>query len=371
MAASMPGSVSPIGDIMKPHVASSLTSFYQFLLKAYPPAYRALFGDEMYDTFFEGVEEAESLGTLASFLLREIRDIPGMLIKAHWEEWMAKLETGVHILKNITSTSDLPPVPPDGRESWRQVLFETSPFLAAGLLLTLVTYLPFEGLHPGWQRDPQFLRNFILPFTVPVLLFGLMRGLPRWVYPFAGLLLCYSGFVAGQTGLWLFLTIMLLASSVLFLAAILTDPQPPRLPIPIRRIGQSFSLDWTRLSFAVYGAMPLVVLMAFDDSHFDNQTPFLALSVLAMTVSAFLYCRSRTESMQLLALFAGVTFSLGCAWLDRISFANNMKNLIIVSSRADAGNWWLFFLWFQWIVLLLSPGILLGLGRTLSRKPVV
>ena len=322
----------------------------------------------MYDTFFAGVEEAESLGTLPFFLLREIRDIPGMLIRAHLEEWIAKLETGVHILQDIASTSDLPPAPPDGRDSWWQVLFEMSLFLAAGLLLILVTYLPFENLHPGWQRDVQFLRNSIPPFTVPVLLFGLMRGLPRWAYPFAGLLLCYSGFLAGQTGLWLFFTIVLLASSVLFLAAILTNPQPSRLPIPIRRIGQSFSLDWTRLSFAVYGAMPLVVLMAFDDSYYDNRTPFLALAALMMVVSAFLYCRSRTQPMQLLTLFAGMTFSLGCAWLDRISITNSMSSWMIVSSRADPGNWWLFFLWIEWIVLLLSPGILLTLGRTLSRN---
>lgn len=356
---------------MKLHIASSLTSIYRLLLNTYPPAYRALFGDEMYDTFFEGVEEAESLGTLPFFLLREIRDIPGMLIRAYWEEWMAKLETGVHILQNIASTSDLPPAPPDGRDSWWQVLFEMSLFLAAGLLLILVTYFPFEGVRPGWQRDVQFLRSSILPFTVPVLLFGLMRGLPRWAYPFAGLLLCYSGFVAGQTGLWLFLTIMFLASSVLFLATILTNPQPSRLPIPIRRIGQSISLDWTRLSFAVYGAMPLVILMAFDDSHFDNRTPFLALSVLAMIVSVLLYSRSRTKSLQLLTLFAGMTFSLGCAWLDRITITNSMSSWIIVSSRTDAGNLWLFFLWIQWIVLLLFPGILLTLGRTLSRKLAV
>jgi len=111
--------------------------------------------------------------------------------------------------------------------------------------------------------------------------------------------------------------------------------------------------------------------MAFDDSHFDNRTPFLALSVLAMIVSAFLYSRGRTESLQLVALFAGMTFSLGCAWLDRISVTNSMSSWIIVSSSANPGNWWLFFLWIQWIVLLMSPGILLTLGRKLSRELAV
>ena len=370
MAASKPRSVSPIGDIMKLHIASSLTYIYRLLLNTCPPAYRSLFGDEMYDTFFEGVEEAESLGTLPfSYSARFVifpECLSGPIGKNGWLNW----KPGSISCK----TSHQPPtfrlLPPDGRDSWRQVLFEMSLFLAAGLLLILVIF-PFEGVRPGWQRDVQFLRSSILPFTAPVLLFSLMRGLPRWAYPFAGLLLCYSGFVAGQTDLWLFLTIMFLASSVLFLATILTNPQPSRLPIPIRRIGQSFSLDWTRLSFAVYGAMPLVILMAIDDFYFDNRTPFLALSVLAMIVCGFLYSRGRTKSLQMLTLFAGMTFSLGCAWLDRITVTNGMSSWIIVSSRTDAGNLWLFFRWIQWIVLLLSPGLLLGLGRTLSRKLTV
>jgi hypothetical protein len=78
-------------------------------------------------------------------------------------------------------------------------------FLIAGLLMILATYLPFDGLRPGWQRNAEFLGNMIVPLTVPFLMIGLARGLPRWTYPLGGLLLSYSGLIAGQTSLWLFL----------------------------------------------------------------------------------------------------------------------------------------------------------------------
>jgi hypothetical protein len=342
---------------------------HRLILRAYPPEYLETFGEEMHETFLDGVTEARSQGRLALFLLQELRDTPKALANAYWDGWKRKAQTGIQILQEATSTSDLPPAPPDGRDSWKQVVFECGLFIITALLLITATYFPIEGVKEGWQRSAEYLGRIIVPLTLPILLFGLVRGLPRWAYPFGGLLLGYYAFVSNQTALGVFLLILLFGSTLLALAAILTDPQPTLLPILFRRIGQSISTDWMRLSFAVYGAMPLFILMAFDDSHYDNRTPFLALAALTMAASAFLYCRSRTESMQMLALFLGMTLSIGCAWLDQISFANRMSHWIIVSSRAGAGNLWLFSLWIQWNILLLSPGILLTLGRNLSRKP--
>jgi len=341
---------------------------YRLVLHAYPPEYLETFGDEMHTTFLDGSNEARSQGTFGLFLLRELLDAPKVLVNAYWYWWRRKLQTGIQILQEVTSSSDLPPVPPDGRVSKRQVLFECSLFIIAGLVLILAAYSPLPGLSSGWQRDPELLGKIIVPLTLPLFLLGLVHGLPRWAYPLSGMLLGYYGLVSNQTSLWLFLIVLLFASSILALVAILTDPQPSLLPILFRRIGQSLSLDWTRLSFALYGAMPLVILMAFDDSHYNNRTPYFALSVLVMMVSALIYCRSHTKLMQMSALLAGITLSIGCAWLDRIFFANGLINWIIVSSQGTAGNSWIVILWFQWIVLLLSPALLVTLGRTINLR---
>jgi hypothetical protein len=323
----------------------------------------------MFDTFVEGVDEAGSLGTLASFLLREFREMPKSLIKAYIEGWMGKLWDGIHILERVTSSSDLPPAPPDGRDSWRQVVWETSLFLFGGLLLILATYVPFPTLHAGWQHDLGLLGKVIVPLAFSILLVGLLRGLPRWAYPFGGLILGYQGMMVHQNGLSLFLLLMILAALLLAIASIVTDPYPSRLPAPIRRITQSLSQDWTRFSFAFYGAMPLVILQAFDDSHYDNRTPYLAGSVLAMIVCAFLYCRSRDGQLQISFLLLGVTLSIWGAWLDKIAFADDLVNWIMISSRGMTDDLWILKLWFQWVLLILFPYFAKLLGRVGILRP--
>jgi hypothetical protein len=356
---------------MNPYFSGSLTIFYRLLLKVYPPAYRAQFANEMCETFIEGVEEAGSQGRLGRFILRELRDTPKALAHAYWDGWMTKVQTGLQILQDVASTSDLPPAPPDGRESWPQALFELSPFVASAFLLILVTYLPFSGVNAGWQRDPDFLGRLITPLALPFLLLGLARGLPRWVYPVGGLLLSFQLFVSYQSSMWLFLITMLLAFTALAVAEVITNPQPSLLPLPLRRIGQSLSLDWTRLSFALFGAMPLVIILAFDDAHADNRTPYLAFSALTMVACALIYCRSREKTLQLTALLAGLTFSICGAWLDNVSFADSLTDWVIVPATRIEQFGWLLKLWIQWGLLILSPALLVLMGRATSLKRAV
>jgi hypothetical protein len=369
LAPSATGTASHIGDRMRSYLINPLAHFYRLLLNAYPPSYRAQFGHEMYDTFIEGIEDAESHGDLGWFLLKELRDTPGALAHAYWDGWRAKLQNGIQVLQDIASTSDLPPAPPDGRESWRQAFLELSLFAIAAFLLIVVTY--FDGVHAGWQRDPEFLGKVIMPLTLPFLLLGLWRGLPRWAYPFGGLLVGYQVFVSYRSGMWLFLFIMVLAFLALAIAEVITNPQRSLLPLPLRRMGQSLSVDGTRLSFGMFGAMPLVILLAFDDAHVDSRTPYLALSALMMVVCALIYCRSRERTLQISALLAGLTFSICGAWLDKIHFAGGLMNWVTVPSAGIEEMFWLLKLWIQWGALIISPVLLTLLGRAVNLKRAV
>lgn len=344
---------------------------YRLILRAYPPEYLETFGDEMHQTFQEGANEARSQGRLGLFLLRELRDAPRVLANAYWYGWKNKLQSGIQILQEVTSSADLPPAQPDGRESWLQALFETSLFLITGVLLILATYLPVTGLSAGWQRDPDFLGKAIVLLTLPVFLLGLSRGLPRWTYPFGGLLLSFQLFLSYQSSMWLFLITMLLAFTALAVAEVITNPQPSLLPLPLRRIGQSLSLDWTRLSFGLFGAIPLVIILAFDDSHADNRTPYLIFSALTMVTCALIYCRSREKTLQITALLAGLTFSICGGWLDKVSFADSLTDWVIVPASGIEQFVWLLKLWIQWGLLILSPALLVLMGHAASLKRAV
>lgn len=350
---------------MKRRLVSSLASFFKLLLRLYPHRFREEFGAEMTAVFTQNVEDALDRGgwQAAIVSLRELHDTPQALASVYRYEWKRKWKTGIQILRETTSAADLPPPPPDGRESWRQVGLELSLFVITGLLLLAITYLPLEVARAGWQHEPGLLGKVITPLTLPVFLVGLARGLPRWAYPFGGLLVGYHALRVHQTGLWPFLVIMLLAYAILAAGALLTDPQPSPLPRVLRRIGQSLSLDWTRLSFGVYGATPLAIIMAFDDGHVDNRTPYLALSLLAMVAGAAIYCRSRRTEMQIGALAGGMTLSIWAAWLDMVALAGN--SAVPFPGQADLA--WMVALWIPWVTVLLIPILFNNTGRVLLK----
>jgi hypothetical protein len=344
---------------------------YHLILCAYPPEYLETFGDEMQNTLLDGLEESISQGMVASFLMREMSDTPKSLVYAYWCVWSRKIVNGIELFQKATSSSDLPSTPPDGRDSWRQVFLELSMFFVAGILLIIATYNPVDILRSDRTRNFELFGHIIVSITVPFLLFGLMRGLPRWAYPIGGMLVGYGGYIADRTGLWLFLIMTLFASLILFLTAILTDPQPSRLPISIRRIGQSISLDWTRLSFGVYGAMPLAILMAFDDAHTNRHTPYFAFSLLVMFICALVYCRSRDTTIQITTLLTGLTFSIWCAWLDKVSFTNGLTNWTKVSTIGVESIVWMAILWLQWAVLISFPIVFILLNKLVHLKRAV
>jgi hypothetical protein len=164
---------------------------------------------------------------------------------------------------------------------------------------------------------------------------------------------------------------MLAAFLALTVVEVITNPQRSLLPLPLRRIGQSLSLDWTRLSFGLFGALPLIIILAFDDSHTDSRTPYLAFSVLTMIACALIYCRSRDKMLQITTLLAGLTFSICGAWLDKISFAGGLINWVTVPSPGIKELLWLLKLWGQWGLLILSPALLVLMGRAVSLKRAV
>jgi hypothetical protein len=175
--------------------------------------------------------------------------------------------------------------------------------------------------------------------------------------------LSYYVLTANQSGALPFLVAMLLASAILAVMALVTNVQLSPLPASVRRIGQSLSLDWTRLSFGIYGALPLAIISAFDDAHFNNRTPYMAISVLVMVVFALIYCRSRRRNLQIAALLGGTSLSIWAALLDKTFFAGGLPSWIAAPSPNAADIAWVLELWMLWVALILTPAVLAVAGR--------
>jgi hypothetical protein len=353
---------------MTKQVISLAGRIYALILYLYPTEWHQKYSEEMLLVFSEAVTDAAAQNSLGPFFWRELSDTPKAIARVYWYGWTKKWRKGVQRLHAATSAADLPPPTPDGRDSWRQVGWEVSLFLLAALLLLLATYRPFIALPPGWQRHMGFLGQIIVSLTLPIFLLGLARGLPRWAYPSAGLLISYYALAANQFGLRPFLVVMLLATLILALVALATNPQPAPLPIPLRRIGQSLSLDRSRLSFAVYGALPLVIIIAFDDGYANNRTPYLALAVLVMVAGALLYSRSRQTLTQLGVLVGAMSLAIWTAWLDKLSFAGGLENWIAAPYPGAADLAWTMQLWLTWTFLIVAPALLMTLSRAARPK---
>ena len=75
---------------------------------------------------------------------------------------------------------------------------------------------------------------------------------------------------------------------------------------PVRDLFTNAWRDWTRVTFALFGFMPLVVMIAFDEIDRLYTFYFMVLLAVVMPASALAYLRSRSTRQQALALFSGI-----------------------------------------------------------------
>ncbi|MBC8445573.1 MAG: hypothetical protein H8D74_00085, partial [Chloroflexi bacterium] len=223
-------------------------SLYKLLLRLYPRHFRDEFAREMRAVFSESLDQAAKQGILAlvGVGLRELLDAPLTLLRVHWISWKKKGKA------TSGSTARFPPVPspslplpsPDGHESWMQAGLEISLFLSMGVVLVLQTYLPLTWPVSGPLRGMGSINTAILLLSALGFLVGLARGLPRWAYPFGGILLGYGFLAAIRFDMLSFLIASLLAFVVLAVAAAVVNARARPLAPLLRRPGRSIGLDW-------------------------------------------------------------------------------------------------------------------------------
>lgn len=357
-----------------------LSRGYGALLWLYPPPFRAEFEAEMNEVFARSLAAAADGGKGATFrlCLRELGDWPGALRR----EWSSDLQARRLAAKGADMEGDGPlrlagdashavgDPAPEAPAAWGLALLAAAPLLFTGLGLAL-SELP--ALEP-WRRWLQFGPYLLVLLGLVV---AWVRGFPRWSYPYAGYALAFTLYMSsvstpGLTLLghtfrrrepwgwraWLPLGAALLAGLLL-----------TRSLRPAARFVTGAWCDWTRFSFALYGPLPLVMWLLFDEVHPPYPAPYLALSALFLAAGAVAYMRSTTPLKRALSLLAGLTATWLVCTVGLAAYWHGRQ----VSRMATPFHWWgtavpMAFAWAVVALVMLAPVMLALLQRGVRRR---
>lgn len=306
-----------------------IQALHRCTLYAFPPSFRSRFGEEMAEVLSERLATAEEEGARAVVSLgaREFWQMPAALVRLYLYRWKKKGRRIRAFVSQVRAQPvfGVPPVADDGRFSTGQLLLEVVPFLLAAIPIAWLTYRPLPWL-PDAGRTPVDAAVFwsgippALALTV-----GLVRGMPRWAYPHAGLLGGYTLWLAAERRqIWLWVTLLTMVVGLSVMAAVVHERGRP-LPPFFRRLGGSVGLDWTRLSLGVFGAAPWLILAAFDNAYLDGRTPYLGLALLAMVLTVVVYGRRGRQERQLAALLGGATLLMVPAVMDHVYWLGSLR----------------------------------------------
>ena len=303
-----------------------LTRLYSHLLKLYPDRFLDEFGGEMGDVFAQALSALDDSATPPA--ARRVK-MAGLYFREAWYFPLAYLDARRYQLSlgaddtplGITSfgEQDTTETWVGRRASWGEALLGALPFLLFGLAHLLDGFAELGGhygpafnLLDGSLLDGSLNRSAII-LTLPMgvyfvcalgLLFGVLKGFPRWSYAYLGMslyfgLYYFSGSFHGvHYGSWAWLP----AFAAIILGLLLT-----RSLQPLARLLQGTWNDWTRLSFAIYAStLPMLTIIFFDNDWGIFELYGLIFETVLLAAGAVAFLRSRTIWSRVLSLLAAV-----------------------------------------------------------------
>ena len=295
-----------------------MKSCYSLLLYLFPRAYREEYGDELRTVFGLSFDDGLETGWIggARVTLRELAGLPRAILYEHLRERRKKM-TG-----KFASRFDFEP------GSRTEIFAALAPFLIGGVVPVLVSLLVDI---PLWIQIVFTLSMWFLIGSLLAL--GFKQSAPRWFMPYLGVPLSivsliifnaivnpeWHGFPFLSDASWFvrqifYLGMLWIWMIVLILLIFLLTWLIPRF----RPFHQRLQDDWTLLCFVLYGAMPFVVFLSFDE--FKNDEPYLILAFLALALGGWVYLRSGTLWSKFWSLLAGLTLAMAIAFLGQNLF---------------------------------------------------
>ncbi len=198
--------------------------------------------------------------------------------------------------------------------SWTAVLAGVTLFLILGLDLILGE-IPHNWAIPTWLI---YLRGalFSVSLVLPAIGFGVgwIKDFPRWSFPYIGLVLLLSLYMenVATPGLRIFhydifgrelwgwrawIPFLVMTGIALLITRSLR---------PLSKLFTNVWEDWTRLTFGMFGFMPLLIGIGFDEVDRLYSLPFMVALTFLMVGTALTYLRSARQWQRVLALLIGI-----------------------------------------------------------------
>jgi hypothetical protein len=358
---------------------------FSWMLKLYPLRFRAEYGDEMQEVFASALAEAAGLGiaTAAAVWLRELRDLPVNLMRERrWDAAAGVREASMSIDPRYNGRGEDSGPAAEAPASWRESFAGAGLFLLlpalGGVYTAIYSLLGGQGPRPSptYEAAGSSLFFLIVGGLTAVACAAWIRGFPRWSCPYLGFGLLFSLLMrsAASPGttilgheisrpeklLWQAFVPALIVAGVALLIT--------RSIQPLRQLAAEVWNDWSVISFALYGMLPIALVVPFDETH-GGALVGMALS-LVLGIGALAYMRTTRPWQRAAALAGGLAVSwlaatawLTVYWHGRQEFWMSVPLIgyyptAAAMSRAGA----------VLMVLLLAPG-LLGVARWAVRRP--
>ena len=295
-----------------------MKKLYSLLLYLFPSSYRDEYGDELRVVFGLSFDAAMKAGWTEALrvALHELVGLPGAILYEHLRE-RRKMMAGKSV-----SWFDFEP------GSRNEILAALAPFLLGAALPTLVSLIGNSIDIPLWI---QIVFTLFMWFLIgSLLILGFMKSAPRWFMPYLGVPLSiislivanfminpeWHGFPFLRDASWFvrqifYLGMIWMGLIVSILLVFLLTRLIPRL----RAFHQRLRDDWTLLCFILYGAMPFVIFLSFDE--FKHYEPYLLLSFLVLALGGWLYMRGGTLQAKFWSLLGGLTLAMSVAFLGQ------------------------------------------------------
>ncbi|PKO18990.1 MAG: hypothetical protein CVU39_00120 [Chloroflexi bacterium HGW-Chloroflexi-10] len=230
-------------------------------------------------------------------------------------------------------------------------------------------------------EDPvQWIANIVMILVIfwyfGVFIAGWIKGFPRWWYPYALYPVLFSIVLqnASSPGLWFFglsqgRSVWGWRAWVPFILIMLIIALATRSLGPLKQMWRSIWHDPSRLSFALYGILPPLMIVIFDEMDDNFSLPFQVINAVLLLLGAIVYLRSKINWQRLASLYGATLLAMLISTIAVSYYWNGRQDYWMTSPATWQEQAWPMALFTIYLSLLfLGPPLIIDLIRNLKES---